>query len=187
MKLFIKKYALPIGLSILSILLFVIFRLVQKVDFIYQEIFLWIGTILSIILIRSADDFFDFEQDLKDNKKTLPKKLVSILFITLSILPILFYTISNGILGLIMGMIYIFYLVLMTLRNNKIGKMFIGFILTIISIILVFTLYDEYFYLNSMTTIIYSVIISIVVLIPSIIFGVIRGKKHEAIHNHKIK
>ena len=187
MKLFMKKYALLFGLSILSIIIFIIFRLFQQVEFIYQELFVWFGTMSSLFLIRSADDFFDYEKDINKKKKTLSKKAVTTLFIIFSILTMLLFTISNNILGLMLGMTYVFYVVLMIGRDNKIGKMFIGFILSIILMIIISTLYDKIYYLNNMITIIYGVIICIVILITSIVFSIIRGKKHETIHNIKNK
>ena len=187
MKLFMKKYALPFGISVLSIIIFTIFRLIQQVSFVYQELYIWFGTIISILLIRSSDDFFDYGSDLKENKETLHKGLITTLFILFSIFPILLFTLSNKLLGLLLGMVYVAYVIVMIARSNQIGKMFIGFIISIISMFLISTLYDKYYYLNNIITIIYSGIISTVVLITSIVFGIIRGKKNETIYNNKNK
>ena len=177
MKLFLKKYGLTIGLSILPIIMFIIFRLIQDVKFIHLEICLWTGSLTSMMLIRAVDDFFDYDIDRKANKKTLPKSLVTALFIILSALTLISFTITNKILGLILGIIYISYVIIMMFRNNKIGKMFIGFIFTIIIVLLLSTLYDDNYYLNDIITLIYGIIISVLVLAGSIIFGIIKGKK----------
>lgn len=177
MKLLIKKYSIPFLAGLLSILVLCLFRIFQNVDFLYKEIFIWLGCFFSILLIRAADDFFDYQEDEKNNLPHLSKTVVIILFIILSILPIVFFTISNIALGLIMSLINVTYIILMIARNNMVGKICIGLINFVITIFLLLNLYDNFYYLNNLITIIYTISVIFISLALSIVNYTIRGKR----------
>lgn len=177
MKLLLKKYSIPFLVGLLSILVLCLFRILQNVDFLYKEIFIWLGCFFSILLIRAADDFFDYQEDEKNNLPHLSKTLVIILFILFSILPIVFFTISNIALGLIMSLINVSYIILMIARNNRVGKICIGLINFVITIFLLLNLYNNSYYLNNLITIIYALSVILIALALSIVNYIIRGKR----------
>lgn len=177
MKLLIKKYSIPFLVGILSILVLCLFRIFQNVDFLYKEIFIWLGCFFSILLIRASDDFFDYQEDEKNNLPHLSKIVVIILFIIFSILPVVFFTISNIALGLIMSLINVSYIILMIARNNRVGKICIGLINFVITIFLLLNLYDNSYYLNNLITIIYALCVILIALALSIVNYIIRGKR----------
>lgn len=86
MKTFIKKYYMPLILSIISVVFVALFRIMQNVPFIQKEISIWFFVFASVLAIRTIDDLVDYKQDVEDNKKVIPLKVQIVILSILGVI-----------------------------------------------------------------------------------------------------
>lgn len=182
MKLILKKYMMPIILSIITIVLLTLLRLIKQTSFSINELSLWGIIIANTLVIRTIDDLFDYQDDLKNNKKVIPLKIQCLLFVIFAITSVVLSVFISGLFGLIISIAYLLFIAI-SFRQLTSLKIFIYPFHLFLSFMMLLNIYQNTF--NNIFSYIYIIVVVIIVLVTSMIYGVIkRGKKYETIHNN---
>lgn len=175
MKTILKKYYILLIISVVSILLITTFRMIKGISFSISELALWGSIVSSTLIIRTIDDLFDYQKDLRNNKQVIPLHIQCLFFIILSLTTVLLNVYLEGLYGLIISIAYLLFITI-SFKLNTFLKIFIYPFLLINSFIMLFNIYNNI--LNNLYSYIYIIVTIIVVLVISIIFGIVkRGKK----------
>lgn len=175
MKIILKKYYMPLILSLVSVLLIALLRITQNIPFNPKEICVWLSVMASTLIIRTIDDLLDYKYDLEDNKKVIPIYVQWVFFGLLTLTIIVNSFISDSFVGLALGILYIF-IVFYAHKSNGFLKFFIYPILFMINFIMVFSIYAKMFNLYSGYA--YIAIVLMISIIGSVVYGLIkRGKQ----------
>lgn len=177
MKLILKKYYMPLILSVVSVLLIAFLRVIQNVPFETKEICVWISVVAGTILIRTIDDLLDYKNDLEEGKKVINIKAQWIIFGVLTLTMLVTSFISYPIFGSIFSVLYIL-ITGYAHKSNSFLKLFICPILLMFTFIMLFDIYPLYpdqFVKTIVFTYIGTVIMISIVI--SIIFGFFKKGK----------
>jgi hypothetical protein len=182
MRVILKKYLVPVIISIITIVFLTALRLIREVPFSLYEVLLWISIITNTIVIRTIDDLFDYKDDVSKNKKVIPLQIQCILFVILEVTSIIVNVLISGLFGLIITIAYLLFITASFKQITSL-KIFIYPFLLFTSYMLLSNIYLNSF--NNIFSYIYIIALIIVVIVISIIYGIIkRGKKYETVHNN---
>ena len=127
-KTILKKYTLPVISSIIIFTMISIIKIFQNINLSYIDAFIAVIIISLTSLIRVVDDVFDYECDIKVNKKTLPLFVTLVIGVTLFVTSLILSFIVYKVIGLLFVLLYIGYLVLSyKLKSRQLKIMIVPF------------------------------------------------------------
>lgn len=172
MKLFLKKYGIPLlGATIMCLLLFFL-RKIQNLDFNTKEIFIMVSIFSSTLLIRTVDDIIDYKEDIRNNKKTFKIHLSYILGSLLLLIGIIMNILSVQVISTLLFIIYVAYMTFAFYKKSRILKIFIYPILIVVNFTQLMFINNGL--INYPISIVYISILTILTLSISIIFGIVK-------------
>lgn len=175
MKTLLKKYYLPIILSLVSMILIALFRISQNISFNPTEISIWLFVIFGTLIIRTVDDLFDYKDDLEEGKKVIPLKVQIILAVIFTVIMLVNAFVCYSFIGVCLTIVYLAILTY-AFKGNGFLKFFIYPILFMISFMMVFNVYTKLF--NLYTSFAYMGIVLIITIALSVVYGLVkRGKQ----------
>lgn len=159
-KTILKKYTLPVISSIIIFTMISIIKIFQNINLSYIDAFIAVIIISLTSLIRVVDDVFDYECDIKVNKKTLPLFVTLVIGVTLFVTSLILSFIVYKVIGLLFVLLYMGYLMLSyKLKSRQLKIMIVPF-LVLISFIFNNLLINEIAILVLIITIIITIILS---------------------------
>lgn len=159
-KTILKKYTLPVISSIIIFTMISIIKIFQNINLSYIDAFIAVIIISLTSLIRVVDDVFDYECDIKLNKKTLPLFVTLVIGVTLFVTSLILSFIVYKVIGLLFVLLYIGYLMLSyKLKSRQLKIMIVPF-LVLISFIFNNLLINQIAILVLIITIIITIILS---------------------------
>lgn len=159
-KTILKKYTLPVISSIIIFTMISIIKIFQNINLSYIDAFIAVIIISLTSLIRVVDDVFDYECDIKVNKKTLPLFVTLVIGVTLFVTSLILSFIVYKVIGLLFVLLYIGYLMLSyKLKSRQLKIMIVPF-LVLISFIFNNLLINQISILVLIITIIITIILS---------------------------
>lgn len=159
-KTILKKYTLPVISSIIIFTIISIIKIFQNINLSYIDVFIAVIIISLTSLIRVVDDVFDYECDIKVNKKTLPLFVTLVIGVTLFITSLILSFIVYKVIGLLFVLLYIGYLMLSyKLKSRQLKIMIVPF-LVLISFIFNILLINQIAIFVLIITIIITIILS---------------------------
>lgn len=178
MKNILKKYLMPVIASLLLIIVLTVFKHLAGVKFTLFELALWGSIITSSLIIRTIDDLFDYDKDVKEKKNVLSYKTQCIMYLLLGSSLVLFNVLIDPIFGAFISFSYVFF-VAVAFKQTPFFKILIYPLLIFISFIMMYIIYKDAF--NNLTSYMYILSTTLVTLFISILFTVIkRGVKKWA-------
>lgn len=159
-KTILKKYTLPVISSTIIFTIISIIKIFQNINLSYIDAFIAVIIISLTSLIRVVDDVFDYECDIKVNKKTLPLFVTLVIGVTMFVTSLILSFIVYKVIGLLFVLLYIGYLMLSyKLKSRQLKIMIVPF-LVLISFIFNNLLINQISILVLIITIIITIILS---------------------------